>query len=191
MNSFYNALTCNFSTVTTTVQKKIAPQLTLHQEVIIMLSGALTIYLVADLRDLARKGNATVGLEELEAPIPMQKMMLLLRDNKQALKDSGSYDDIEEQLNALENLKLHNSNGILGNLMGSSTKMRVAEFVDVNSSQELVHAITVNDTEKRITVVFRGSVTTKDFITDAKVGQIKGTPFEYNVLNKLYSIMLR
>lgn len=156
-----------------------------------MLSGALTIYLVADLRDLARKGNATVGLEELEAPIPMQKMMLLLRDNKQALKDSGSYDDIEEQLNALENLKLHNSNGILGNLMGSSTKMRVAEFVDVNSSQELVHAITVNDTEKRITVVFRGSVTTKDFITDAKVGQIKGTPFEYNVLNKLYSIMLR
>ena len=33
----------------------------------------------------------------------------------------------------------------------------------------MVHAITVSDVKKRITVVFRGSVTVNDFMTDAKI----------------------
>ena len=33
----------------------------------------------------------------------------------------------------------------------------------------MVHAITVSDAKKRITVVFRGSVTANDFMTDAKI----------------------
>ena len=37
------------------------------------------------------------------------------------------------------------------------------------ANKEMVHAITINDSKKRITVVFRGSVTTTDFMTDAKI----------------------
>ncbi len=182
-------------------------QPTLYHEVIIMLSGALTIYLVADLRDLARSGKASIGVEELEAPVDLDRVLALIKDNKEALKASGAYDEIEERLAALDNLKLHNSNGVLNALLGQLGKASVVEFVDINAKEELVHAIVINHSQKRITgrynhqsilmhlmpffhhfscylhcltgfslssVIFRGSVTTKDFITDAKVGQVKG-----------------
>ncbi len=50
------------------------------------------------------------------------------------------------------------------------------EFLDNGLATELVFAIIVNKTEKRITVVFRGSVNIKDFIVDA--GIIKTNPEE-------------
>ena len=37
----------------------------------------------------------------------------------------------------------------------------------------MVHAIVVNEFRKRITLVFRGSVTQQDFIQDAKCAQTK------------------
>lgn len=40
---------------------------------------------------------------------------------------------------------------------------------DLKSNEELVYAVGVNPVERRITVVFRGSVTTNDFMTDAKI----------------------
>ena len=40
---------------------------------------------------------------------------------------------------------------------------------DSNSNEELVYAIGLNPAEERITVVFRGSVTKTDFITDANI----------------------
>jgi hypothetical protein len=45
------------------------------------------------------------------------------------------------------------------------------QFVDVNSKEEIVHGIVVNPFKKRITIVFRGSVTNKDFLQDAKCAQ--------------------
>ena len=39
---------------------------------------------------------------------------------------------------------------------------------------EMVHAINVNKLRKRVSVIFRGSVTASDFITDANVVQSKG-----------------
>jgi predicted lipase len=41
------------------------------------------------------------------------------------------------------------------------------------AEEEIVHAIVVNGAQKRITVVFRGSVTQKDFLQDAKCAQKK------------------
>lgn len=40
---------------------------------------------------------------------------------------------------------------------------------DLKSNEELVYAVGVNAAEERITVVFRGSVTKNDFMTDAKI----------------------
>jgi len=152
---------------------KALPPPTVYQDAVMMLSGALSIYLVADLRNLARTGKATIPLEDLEGPIEIEKVLSHLKDNVETLKASGDYEDIEEQLKALESLKLHNSAGVLSNLLGGSRKSTLLEFGDKDSKKRLVHAITINDSMKRITVVFRGSVTKNDFITDAKVSQVE------------------
>ena len=144
------------------------------QESMEMLSGALTIYVFADLRDLARRGDATVGLEALEPPVSASTVLKALKDNKEIMMQSGNYEDLENRISALENIFLHQNN-ILGNIMGSNTELELVEFEDTNSENEMVHSIVVNDKKKRITVVFRGSVTKKDFITDAKLVQVKGT----------------
>lgn len=44
-------------------------------------------------------------------------------------------------------------------------------FVDDNSQEELVHGVVVNPFKQRITIIFRGSVTNKDFLQDAKCAQ--------------------
>ena len=46
-------------------------------------------------------------------------------------------------------------------------------FHSKSAQEELVHAIIVNEAHKRIIVIFRGSVTQKDFIQDAKCVQKK------------------
>ncbi len=51
--------------------------------------------------------------------------------------------------------------------------MVLKRFVDDNSKEELVHGIVVNPNKKRITIIFRGSVTNKDFLQDAKCAQLQ------------------
>ena len=171
MKSFFDNLAlCGFSSVNE-LYKKAIPELNLHDESMVMLSGALTIYMVADLRALARKGKATVGIEELQPPITINKILELIKANTRNLVDSGDYDnELEGRIAALENLTRH-SNSMLSNVVGKKT--RLVEFIDKNDQIELVHAITVNDAQMRITVIFRGSVTKTDFITDAKVAQTR------------------
>jgi hypothetical protein len=43
----------------------------------------------------------------------------------------------------------------------------------LTAHEEIVHAIIVNEALRRITVIFRGSVTQKDFQQDAKCAQTK------------------
>lgn len=44
---------------------------------------------------------------------------------------------------------------------------------DLKSEEELVYVVTVNPAEERITVIFRGSATRNDFMTDAKISMGK------------------
>mmetsp|Transcript_40828 Transcript_40828/g.71772 ORF Transcript_40828/g.71772 Transcript_40828/m.71772 type:complete len:570 (+) Transcript_40828:98-1807(+) len=44
---------------------------------------------------------------------------------------------------------------------------------DLKSNDELVYAVGVNPVEERITVIFRGSVTNNDFMTDAKISIVR------------------
>lgn len=53
----------------------------------------------------------------------------------------------------------------------SSMDIQLHEFVDHKAQEEIVHAIVINPSKRRITVVFRGSVTNKDFLQDAKCAQ--------------------
>lgn len=171
MKSLFEILPCCGVTSVNELVKKAIPELNLHDESMVMLSGALTIYLVSDLRALARKGKATVGIEDIQPPISINKILDLIKANKSNLINSGDYDDeLEGRIAALENLTRH-SKGMLSNVIGKKT--RLVEFIDKNEQDELVHAITVNDAQMRITVTFRGSVTKTDFITDAKVAQTR------------------
>jgi len=146
------------------------PKISVYEEALTMLNGALTIYLVADLRALARAGKATVELKDLEAPIGTDKVLSIIKDNVDNLISSEELkEDLEGRLHALEALN-QRTTGLFGKGQGSTV---LVEFVDTNAETELVHAITVNETKKRITVLFRGSVTKTDFITDAKVAQTK------------------
>lgn len=51
----------------------------------------------------------------------------------------------------------------------------MTNFTDDNSKEEIVHAIVVNQDRNRVSVIFRGSATPKDFIQDAKMSQKKIT----------------
>ncbi|GFH44379.1 hypothetical protein CTEN210_00853 [Chaetoceros tenuissimus] len=169
MRSLFNTLVSNA-----------IPDLNVHDETMIMLSGALTIYLVADLRELARKSEATVPIEELEPPIQVNKVLDLIKDNKDALIKSSGYDEeLEGRIVALENLTKHLTSNMMSKFVGKATNL--IEFVDVNAKDELVHAITVNEAQRRITVVFRGSVTKTDFITDSKIAQTRVPNPVYNI----------
>lgn len=51
--------------------------------------------------------------------------------------------------------------------------MVLKRFVDHNSQEELVHGVVINPIKKRITIIFRGSVTNKDFLQDVKCAQLQ------------------
>jgi hypothetical protein len=55
--------------------------------------------------------------------------------------------------------------------------------VDEKSQEEVVHAIVVNQIRKRVSIIFRGSVTQKDFSQDAKCAQTK-------IDNPVYKLMM-
>mmetsp|Transcript_5825 Transcript_5825/g.8438 ORF Transcript_5825/g.8438 Transcript_5825/m.8438 type:complete len:566 (-) Transcript_5825:136-1833(-) len=56
----------------------------------------------------------------------------------------------------------------------------IYQMGDLKSNDELVYAIGVNPAEERITVVFRGSVTKTDFLTDANINLMQA-PDPYSV----------
>lgn len=47
----------------------------------------------------------------------------------------------------------------------------LTHFVDHKSQEEIVHAVVVNSIKKRVSIIFRGSVTNKDFLQDVKCAQ--------------------
>mmetsp|Transcript_53 Transcript_53/g.108 ORF Transcript_53/g.108 Transcript_53/m.108 type:complete len:462 (-) Transcript_53:62-1447(-) len=141
-----------------------------------MLTGALLIYVFADLREMSRRGELTTHITELEPPILIDNVVRSIQNNKEALeKRSIDHEGLEERLRVLkddcENMKLNNN--FAESLFASSKRTLLTHFHDENSSQEMVHGIVVNSQRRRITVIFRGSVTKKDFITDAKCHQKK------------------
>ena len=55
---------------------------------------------------------------------------------------------------------------------------------DAKSENELVYAIGVNPQKRRITVIFRGSVTTADFVVDSRIGLVRAKhPRRYSMIN--------
>lgn len=121
---------------------------------------------------MAREG-VWCPLTDLEPPMTCEHMIEVITANKDALeKRAINHEELEERLCSLRNIKEHEGS-IVETMLGQGTNARLIHFEDENSNKEMVHAIVINDIRKRITVVFRGSVTQKDFIIDAKCNQKK------------------
>ena len=197
-----------------------------------MMTGALIIYLFADIRELSRKEQISIPLADLEAPMSSQQILEVIKNNVEDLrKHAIDPEDLAKRLSMLKSIQ-SNEGSMFNLLFGGSKKSvtvmpRVTHFCDTNGTfpndtswernkrpwssaqcvdvpcqthtllslccvlccillyhvmnilyiysaeKEVVHAIVVNEARKRVTVVFRGSVTQQDFIQDAKCAQRK------------------
>mmetsp|Transcript_9655 Transcript_9655/g.14201 ORF Transcript_9655/g.14201 Transcript_9655/m.14201 type:complete len:538 (-) Transcript_9655:218-1831(-) len=152
-----------------------------YKEAMEMLSGALIIYLFADIRDIAREGSlGEAGVDDLQPPLTATDIWSKIEGQKEALaKRALDHDNLRDRLAQLQSLQQEQQNtGLFNSLMGGSSRSMkepttLTHFVDDNATEEIVHGIVVNHSKCRVTVIFRGSVTPKDFIQDAKCVQTK------------------
>jgi len=161
-----------------------------------MLTGSLMIYIFADLREMARNGKIDCP-DLLEEPITVKQVITAIAENKQAIIDQSiDHEDCEQKLGNLkkkfgiklqQKLEQQSSDEVRIEevLQGGSAAMAsaaalsqtqesvLAHFRDEKSTQGVVYGIAVNHVKKRITIIFRGSVTQQDFLTDARSSQKK------------------
>ena len=144
--------------------------------------GALLIYTFADLRDLIKTGELPgISISDLEPPISIEKVLSVIAKNREILKEKfAGHEEFEQRMCALKDfqpkMKKTTSNSErkgkpMEMIMSRNTIL--THFNDEKSTEEMVHGITVNYVRRRITIIFRGSVTQQDFIIDAKCHQKK------------------
>jgi Lipase (class 3) len=146
-----------------------------YEEAFEMLSASLLIYTFADLRKLARDGKIECK-DLMQQPISVKQVMEAIRTHRKVLEERANMDhgELEAQLKALKHiLKTQQSSVVRRILRGKKKESVLAHFHDETSTQGMVYGIAVDHIRRRITVIFRGSVTSQDFVTDAKVAQKK------------------
>jgi predicted lipase len=145
----------------------------LFQEADEMLLVSLLIYPFTKLRQLARDGSVSAQ-NILNLPITAQQAIEAVEQNANALKEQMGDEDVNMCRAALQSL--HERYEMTEE--GIEITYQSAELVaygDEKSEEELVYAIGVDRRRKRVTVAFRGSVTQKDFMTDASIAMTEMT----------------
>jgi len=159
--------------------KPTGSSVSVYEDATEMLTGSLIIYIFADVREMAREGKLkNTQLSDLEPPMTSDKMIAAIQNNKDALAERAiDHEEVANRLLALKQAFHQSRTSSLGGLFAAmvlgAPKVRLTHFVDDNADKELVHAVVVNEARKRITLIFRGSVTQQDFIQDAKCAQKK------------------
>ena len=149
------------------------PRPNLYQECRVGLLGSFLMFCLPDLRRLAAENRLEGDPEQIErivrCPFTFADMFHVITGNRQLLIDENIADEGRAQMyiEGLEALPIKKALGdeIYEKFMNTS---RVVVFSDRRQHEEIVYMVTVNPIFKRIGVVFRGSVTPKDFIQDAK-----------------------
>jgi len=153
----------------------------IYEEAMEMLTLALLIYTFADLRKMAREGEIQSD-ELLQHPIAIAHVIEAIHTHKGALQRRArgtDHDDLASRLQALQDIQSQQkgASSILGGIFckkaSASSELVLTHFHDEKSTQGMVYGITVNHIKRRVSVVFRGSVTQQDFVTDAKYAQKK------------------
>ena len=183
---------------------------------------------ISDLRSMARDTKRKEKLkspeEILAVPMSLYNCLRILDDNCDAMKECLGETDHFNTINSLnlihEKFQRHHEASLssptklskLVNLIPIASvndrNVEVEElspvlkhFGDENSDNDMVYAIGINDLRKRVTVVFRGSVTPTDFQKDAKMSLEKhpnpvtgidsNQPNEIGIHQGFYDYLLR
>jgi hypothetical protein len=141
-------------------------------------TASILIYAFADIRNLCRNRVLNFGDPDavdriMNLPASTDDVITVFNDNRDTLKYNFGDEGVDFYLSAManiqDNLRRHAVDEETGEASYHSS--RVVVFNDDKSNDELVYGIAVNTARKRITVAFRGSVTVKDFMIDAKALQ--------------------
>jgi len=170
----------------------------LYEEANEMMHLSMLIYSLADLRALAKdpKKKDTLKSPEkiLEMPLSLRTSLQILDENYDVMKACLGEADHADTINSLNYIhasfqRQHelstSSSGSTNKLLGlfpiapntnSSREIEVEQISpmlthvgDENSGVDMVYAVGVNQLRRRITVAFRGSVTSTDFQKDAMI----------------------
>jgi len=143
----------------------------LYDEVRTAMAGSFFIFAMADIRDMAKKGELKSEHPEyiqhlMDFPIDSFEFITLYRENK---------DIIQQRIDSQERYELYDSffevpeNADAAEVEQYLRSLQFLHFADANAEEECVFGLAINHLKKRVTVAFRGSVTAKDFSQDVKV----------------------
>lgn len=148
---------------------------TLFEEADDMLDASLLMYPMATLRKMAKMeksgdlsmtgGETLVDVDViLKEPATAMEIEGVLTANIRLIRQALGPEEAAVVDDALDTI-------IARHAMPKAAGKRATleEFNDDNAQEELVYAIAVDAVLKRVTLAFRGSVTTRDFLQDAKI----------------------
>ena len=136
------------------------------------------MYAFTQLRDQIRSGNlkassSSVNLTRLlELPLPIRDAVTAIEENAEALLEKVGDENtgmIRSCLRGLSETQHVDEESVQ---IESSSSSTLIAYGDGNHEKELVYGVGIDSAKKRITVAFRGSVTQKDFRTDACIGMV-------------------
>ena len=140
---------------------------TLYEEADDMLDISMLMYPLASLRKRAREDPSFFPENDAETilkePITVRELHEAIDRNKDRfgeIMDNEELAAINNAIGAIVERQVTN---------GPKSRCIIRQVGDDNSREELVYAILVDHALKRVIVVFRGSATVQDFITDAQL----------------------
>lgn len=129
------------------------------------------MFLMADVRAMAKngelKGNPDYIRKLIDFPINAYEFLSLYKENHEVIEKKI---DSEERYEMYENIFAVPEDADAETARASLAAIEMIHFDDSKSKEECVFGIGINRNLKRVDVLFRGSVTPKDFHQDLKVG---------------------
>lgn len=104
-----------------------------------MICAALSVYVFADLRELARDSKTSISLDDFTPPMNLAAVMQAIETNKEALKESMSptaYEEVEEMSRTMVHLHSAKNGGIMNAILEKNEDSQLVEFVDIECEYE-------------------------------------------------------
>jgi len=133
----------------------------LYRETDDMLQACILVYPMAELRRLVRNGTLQDDTV-LKLPLTAKQVLQVVETHKHVLVNTAAFG----QDFHLDILKAIADRQILLRAVDEKEETTLVAFDDEFEREELVYAIAVNHSYKRITVIFRGTMTRTDWATN-------------------------
>jgi pimeloyl-ACP methyl ester carboxylesterase len=131
-----------------------------HDQFAMLLLVSYLMFVLPDIRGMIRDGKLEGSAEQLkrvvDLPCTGHDVAEVYNLNYQKIKDEAAADRADMYMQSIEEKG------------PELNRQEIVKFDDAKSEEECVYAIAVNHAIKRVTVAFRGSVSTQDFVQDAK-----------------------